>query len=73
MSLHKRIYVGLKRGGGREAFRSAVVPTEASHGVLYAAVIGPFQTARGARFMVQYGEGNPHVQTVADAERLARP
>jgi hypothetical protein len=27
---------------------------------------------RGARFMAEHGRGNPHVQTVADAERIAR-
>ena len=67
-----RVYVGLKISGGREAFRSAHMPTEGTHGDRYRAVIGPFRTARGARFMVQYGEGNPHVQTVGDAERLAK-
>lgn len=36
------------------------------------AVIGPFRTVRGAEFMRQYGEGNPHCQTVGDAERLAK-
>lgn len=68
----KRVYVGLRIGGGRESFRCVHVPTEVTHGDRYRAVIGPFRTARGARFMVQYGEGNPHVQTVGDAERLAK-
>lgn len=69
----KRIYVGRSKSGGRTiTFRSEVEPSEASHGHLYAAVIGPFRTIRGARFMARHGYNNPHLQTVADAERLAK-
>ena len=35
-------------------------------------VIGPFITKRGAKFMEKYGRGNPHCQSVYDAERLAK-
>ena len=70
MRNYTRPYVGLK-DGRREVFRSITVPTEASHGHLYGAVIGPFRTVRAARFMAQHGANNPHVQTVADAERIA--
>ena len=56
----------------REVFRSAEIPTWASHGRLYNAVIGPFRTKQGAEFMAKYGQSNPHCQCVADAERLAR-
>lgn len=66
-----KIYVGLLSDGSRVAFRNVETPTFATHGDRYAAVIGPFRTARGARFMRDHGKGNPHVQTVADAERLA--
>jgi hypothetical protein len=72
MKERKRIYVGVQPGGGRERFNSASVPTQETHGRLYAAVIGPFRTARGAEFMRLYGRGNPHVQCVADAGRLER-
>jgi len=65
------IYVGLEVGK-REVFRASSIPTEQTHGVQYAAVIGPFRTIRGARFMRDHGAGNPHCQCVADAERLAR-
>jgi len=68
----RRYYVGLKDGGKRETFRSAETPTEGSHGRLYLAVIGPFKTRRGAEFMAEYGGGNPHLQCVDDAERIAR-
>ncbi len=68
----KRYYVGLKVCGGREAFKTSQIPTERTHGNRYAAVIGPFRTKRAYLFMARYGEGNPHLQTVADAERIAR-
>jgi len=64
-----RYYVGLDTTG-REVFRSARTPVEGI-GVSYNAVIGPFRTRRGAEYMARYGEGNPHLQTVADAERIA--
>ena len=66
-----RYYVGVQ-SGKREVFTSPRTPTEATHGRMFAAVIGPFRTARGARFMATCGGNNPHCQTVADAERLAR-
>lgn len=66
-----RFYVGLQ-AGTRAVFTSPFTPTEGTHGHLYAAVIGPFTTEMGALFMREYGAGNPHLQTVADAERLAR-
>ena len=67
-----RIYVGCNQDATREVFKSASEPTFASHGDTYAAVIGPFRTMRGARFMADYGKGNPHVQCVDDAEQLAK-
>lgn len=66
-----KIYVGCKLKA-RKVFRALFVPTQESHGNIYAAVIGPFRTWRGAHFMATYGAGNPHCQTVADAERLAK-
>jgi hypothetical protein len=65
-----RIYLGLGDSGAREIFRAPTLPTFASHGHAYFAVIGPFKTLRGAEFMRNYGCGNPHLRTVADAERL---
>lgn len=65
-----KLYVGLKPGV-REVFRSAAEPTQASHGTAYNAVIGPFLTRRGADYMAQYGQGNPHCRCVSEAERLA--
>lgn len=63
-------YVGCK-AGKREVFKAESEPTEDSHGHLYNAVIGPFRTMRGAKFMAECGYNNPHLQTVADAERIA--
>lgn len=65
-----RIYVGLN-GLRRVVFHANAAPTFASHGHLFNAVIGPFATKRGAEFMARHGQGNPHVQCVADAERIA--
>lgn len=67
-----KIYVGLIAGQKPQIFRSNVTPTEQSHGDFYNAVIGPFKTLRGAQFMRQFGQGNPHCQTVNDAEKLAK-
>ena len=70
-----RPYVGIRADNGkREGFRFTVrdTPTQETHGHLYAAVIGPFRTVRGARFMVDHGANNPHLQTVWDAERIAK-
>ena len=69
--MKSRYYVGLK-DGKREVFISIVAPTEKTHGYVYTAVIGPFQTRRGAQFMAAYGANNPHLQTVAEAEKHAK-
>lgn len=65
-------YLGYKRGPDHtlagEVFRSATVPTQASHGDTYLTVVGPFRTARAARYM----RDNPYVETVQNAERLAK-
>lgn len=65
-------YVGIKHNHEREIFRASDGPTRELYGSLYLYVIGPFRTVRGARFCQLYGRGNPHVQHVDDAERLAR-
>ena len=68
-----RYYMGYRIDtGGREVFRAPSTPTALSHGDVYAAVVGPFRTKRGAVFMAMYGRNNPHIQTVADAERYAK-
>ncbi len=69
--MKKKIYLGVRQNV-REVFRSAVVPTDQTHGKLYDYTIGPFRTVRGATYMKEYGVSNPHVVTVADAERIAR-
>jgi len=75
--VRKRWYVGYKtyRGGltRREAFKAEIEPTQETHGVQYSAVWGPFRTKRGAEFGASWrAVNNPHVQTVADAERIAK-
>jgi hypothetical protein len=66
-----RYYVGLKFHT-RELFKSELEPTEQSHGNLYNAVIGPFKTKRGAIFMRDHGQGNPHCRCVSEAEKLGK-
>jgi hypothetical protein len=66
----KKYYVGTK-GLKREVFTSSTTPTVESHGDRFTAVIGPFYTKAGATVMVN-AWGSPSVQTVADAERIAR-
>lgn len=75
--MRARWYVGYKtyRSGQtiREAFKSASAPTQETHGVQYGAVWGPFRTKQGAEFGASAGAtNNPHVQSVADAERIAK-
>jgi len=69
--LYSRPYVGVRKSGEREVFRSKTVPTEASHGVVYRYAVGPFRTRRAAELMRRWGSNNPHLVTVAQAERLA--
>jgi hypothetical protein len=68
----KRHYVGIGPDGKRKLFRSANEPEVHTHSSIYSAVIGPFRTKRGAEFMRDHGAGNPHCQTVRDAERIAK-
>ena len=69
-----RYYVGCNtsnEGLRREVFQATQRPTRNTHGHLFVAVIGPFQTEQGAEFMARYGASNPHCQTVDEAEHLA--
>jgi hypothetical protein len=66
-----RVYVGIADDGKRRIFQALAIPTTETHGHLFAAVIGPFQTEAGAAVMAESQGGNPHCQTVADAERIA--
>ncbi len=62
-------YVGIRVDNGQyERFTSERTPVRETQGQLYSVVIGPFRTVRG---VAQFGRGNPHVQHVNDAERLA--
>jgi hypothetical protein len=65
-------YIGYIKGKGFQKFLSKTIPTQKSHGELYAYVIGPFRTAKAARWAVQYGSNNPHFQHTSDAERYAK-
>jgi hypothetical protein len=68
----QRPYVGRSIETGRlTVFRSRGKPTEETHGETYTYAIGPFRTVRGARYMADCGENNPHCVTVEQAERLA--
>jgi hypothetical protein len=65
-----RPYVGRRLDTGKlERFDAPQHPHEEVLGETYSEVIGPFRTARAARWMVEY----PHttLQTVAEIERAA--
>ena len=65
-------YLGKRSEDDLILFHSAFPPTKQTHGHLYKAVIGPFQSKVGAGYFARYGRDNPQIRTAADAERLAR-
>lgn len=65
------IFIGRNKGEWK-IFRPKTTPTFKSHGHLYTCSVGPFRTIRGARYMVRYGENNPHCRCVQEAEKLAK-
>ena len=65
-------YLGRRSEDDLILFHSASPPTKQTHGHLYKAVIGPFQSKVGAGYYARYGRNNPQIHTAADAERLAR-
>lgn len=67
----KQIWIGYKYPV-REIFRPDTTPTEIKYRHLYNACIGPFRTLRAAKYMLKYGQNNPHLFTVNDAERLSK-
>jgi hypothetical protein len=70
--MKSKYYVGVRsHGRGLVVFTSKVTPTEMTHGHEYVYTIGPFRTKWGAIVMAKYGSNNPHIQSVADAERIA--
>jgi hypothetical protein len=67
----ERFWLGKRHQGDLVRFSCMNTPTRDTHGHRYTAVIGPFKTILGAEFYRRYGQGNPHIVTVDDAERLA--
>ena len=65
-------FLGKRPEGDWVLFSSPRTPTRETHGHLYTCAQGPFRTRLAARWFNRYGRSNPHVHTVADAERLAR-
>jgi len=68
----RRWYIGLDKAGCFRAFRSAYTPTARKHGRRFAYVVGPFRTARGARWAERFGLGNPAFTHVDAAEKIAK-
>ena len=64
-------YLGKRPQGDWVLLCSIHTPTQETHGYLYTCAQGPFRTRLAVRWFNRYGRGNPHVCTVADAERLA--
>jgi hypothetical protein len=71
MTGKQKIYLGKTKQRRWEIFRHSSDPTDVSHGNRYLYVVGPFRTIKGAEFMAEYGDNNPHCQTVSQAEKLA--
>ncbi len=68
----KKLYVGIhKETRKRIPFRSSS-DSEAVHGHEFSYLIGPFRTPKAAKIMAAFGGNNPHLQTVYDAEKMAR-
>jgi len=65
-------YLGKREEEDLILFHTTAIPTQQTHGQLYKAVIGPFQSKVGAGYFARYGKNNPDIHTAADAERLAR-
>jgi hypothetical protein len=65
-------YLGKRGEDNLILFHSVAIPNKQTHGHLYKAVIGPFQSKVGASYFARYGKNNPDIRTAADAERLAR-
>lgn len=66
-----RYYVGSRAGThARSVFKSDTPPTREAY-PQFAPVVGPFRTKRAA-ILCAVTYPNPHIQTVADAERIAR-
>jgi len=65
-------YVGLKSGNRRETFSYRGYVTSATHGKVYNAIIGPFETRFAADLMAYFGANNIHMQSVFHAEQWAR-
>ena len=65
-------YLGKREKDDLILFHSTAIPNKQTHGHLYKAVIGPFQSKVGAGYFARYGKNTPDIRTAADAERLAR-
>lgn len=65
-------YLGRRKQGDLILFCWPTTPTKESHGYLFTAVIGPFKSKVGASYFARYGQNNPDIRTVGDAERVAR-
>jgi len=67
-----RYFVGCKPGQLRIVFSCTSAPTAESY-PQFGYAIGPFRTRRAAVLMASAAAvNNPHIRTVADAERIAR-
>jgi hypothetical protein len=71
IEMRSRFYVGQPKFGLRETFSAPTTPTPEDF-PRFTYVIGPFRTKAGAEFMRAFGLNNPHVQCVADAERIVK-
>lgn len=74
LKFRRRRYVGVPARAGLRyvAFRCAYTPSKRKQGGRFAYVIGPFKTAKAARWAERLGFGNPHFTHVDAAERISK-
>ena len=74
LKFRRRWYVGVpaKAREGYRAFQCAYVPSQRKQGRIFAYVIGPFRSKRGALWAEKFGFGNPAFYGVEAAERISK-
>ncbi len=73
--MHLKYYIGvnLTDAGQRwRVFTAKTEPNHQTHGATFIYVIGPFPSRSTAAIMAHFGKGNPHLQTVSQAVRMAK-
>ena len=65
-------YLGKREEDDLILFHSAMPPTKQTHGHLYNAVIGPFESRVVSGYFARYGRNNPDIRTAAAKDAFVR-